>query len=64
VLEARQPHLRGGAREPLDRPEIVAKFRANAAFGGWSRRQSERLEAFCGDLLVRGDLAGLAEFRS
>ncbi|MGH6915127.1 MAG: MmgE/PrpD family protein, partial [Geminicoccales bacterium] len=64
VLKARQPHLRGGAREPLGRAEIAAKFRANVAFGGWSRVQSDRLEALCGDLLARGDLGELAAFRS
>ena len=63
MVEARQPHLRGGAREPLGREEIVAKFRANVAFGGWSDAQSERLEAFCGELLGRADPVELAAFR-
>jgi len=36
VVEERQPHLRGGAHEPLPRAAIEAKFAANAAFGGWS----------------------------
>jgi 2-methylcitrate dehydratase PrpD len=35
VIEERQPHLRGGAHEPLPRGAIEAKFLANAAFGGW-----------------------------
>jgi 2-methylcitrate dehydratase PrpD len=64
VRKARQPHLRGGAREPLGREEIAAKFRANVAFGGWSRAQSDRLEAFCSDLLERAELGELAAFRS
>ena len=63
VVEARQPHLRGGAREPLGREEIAAKFRANVAFGGFSRAQSERLEAFCGELLEQGEPVELAAFR-
>jgi 2-methylcitrate dehydratase PrpD len=63
VVEMRQPHLRGGAREPLGREEIVAKFRANVAFGGFSRAQGDRLEAFCGELLERDDPVGLAAFR-
>jgi 2-methylcitrate dehydratase PrpD len=42
VVEERQPHLRGGARERLSRSAIEAKFAANAAFGGWSRAQAER----------------------
>ena len=36
VLEERQPHIRGGAAEPLSRAEIQAKFRSNARHGGWS----------------------------
>ena len=42
-LEARQPHLRGGAHERLTRSELEAKFARNAAIGGWS---AERIEAF------------------
>jgi len=42
VVEERQPHLRGGAHEPLSRAAIEAKFFANAAFGGWTRGQAER----------------------
>src|SRR5579859_3270564 len=41
VVEERQPHLRGGAQEPLSRADIERKFHANAAFGGWSREQAE-----------------------
>ena len=36
VVEERQPHLRGGAHEPLPRADLEAKFRANVGFGGWS----------------------------
>jgi 2-methylcitrate dehydratase PrpD len=35
IIEERQPHLRGGAHEPLSAAAIEAKFFANAAFGGW-----------------------------
>jgi len=40
VIEERQPHLRGGASEPLSRPELEAKFAANARLGGWSEAQA------------------------
>jgi 2-methylcitrate dehydratase PrpD len=43
VVEERQPHIRGGAHEPLSREEIEEKFRGNAEFGGWSR---QRVDAF------------------
>ena len=42
VVEERQPHLRGGAHEPLSRAAIEAKFAANAAFGGWSAGQIDQ----------------------
>jgi len=36
VVEERQPHMRGGAHEPLTRADIEEKFALNAAHGGWS----------------------------
>ena len=35
VFEERQPHIRGGASEPLSRDELRNKFKSNAAYGGW-----------------------------
>ena len=35
VVEERQPHLRGGAHEPLSRDDIEEKFVLNARHGGW-----------------------------
>src|SRR5450631_997991 len=35
VIEERQPHLRGGAHEPLTRADIEEKFVLNARYGGW-----------------------------
>lgn len=55
VLEERQPHLRGGHREPLSRAEIEEKFRANCAYGRWPRERAERWLAF-----VRGAFDGKA----
>jgi 2-methylcitrate dehydratase PrpD len=40
LVEERQPHLRGGAHEPLPRAAVEAKFFANAAFGGWSEARA------------------------
>ena len=61
VVEERQPHLRGGASEPLSRAELEAKFAANARLGGWGEEQarSARLcsSARCG--VVRIDLRPL-----
>lgn len=41
VIEERQPHLRGGAQEPLTRQDIVDKFLLNARHGGWSRAEAD-----------------------
>ncbi len=35
VVEERQPHLRGGAHEPLTRRDIEEKFTLNTRHGGW-----------------------------
>ncbi len=40
VFEERQPHIRGGAHEPLTRAEIEAKFRGNCEHGGWPRERA------------------------
>jgi 2-methylcitrate dehydratase PrpD len=46
VIEERQPHLRGGAAEPLAQSEIEAKFCANCSHGGWTdSRSAAALEA-------------------
>jgi len=36
VVEERQPHMRGGAHEPLSRADIEEKFVLNARHGGWN----------------------------
>src|SRR5690606_40116875 len=43
VLREKQPHLRGGVKEPLSQEEIIAKFHANCAFGGMSVEHAETL---------------------
>ena len=35
MVEERQPHLRGGAHEPLSRNDIEEKFELNARHCGW-----------------------------
>jgi len=63
VVEVRQPHMRGGAREPLGADELAAKFRANAAFGGWPEARARALQDYCAGLFDAPDLRGLAAFR-
>jgi 2-methylcitrate dehydratase PrpD len=41
VIEERQPHLRGGAQEPLSRQDVTEKFALNTQHGGWTKAQSD-----------------------
>ncbi|MGH6672272.1 MAG: MmgE/PrpD family protein [Xanthobacteraceae bacterium] len=40
VVEERQPHMRGGAQEPLTRADIEQKFLLNVRHGGWSAERA------------------------
>ncbi len=62
VHEIRRGQMRGGARAPLSRADLVAKAKKNIAYGGWDEARAERLIAFCQGF---GDDTGpltLAEF--
>ena len=59
----RQPHMRGGKREPLSRDELVRKFHGNATYGGWRESDAQRLLDFCLGIAGHKDMAGLAQFR-
>jgi 2-methylcitrate dehydratase PrpD len=61
--EARQPYLCGGVREPLGHAKLLAKLRANGAYGGWSVSAIERLEAWCDHAHDLKDLSDLATLR-
>ncbi|MFZ0149517.1 MAG: MmgE/PrpD family protein [Xanthobacteraceae bacterium] len=41
VVEEHQPHMRGGAHEPLTRADIEEKFQLNARHGGWSEQRAK-----------------------
>jgi 2-methylcitrate dehydratase PrpD len=60
VIEERQPHMRGGAHEPLTRADIEEKFTLNAQHGGWEAERSKAALAFVRTLYDRPiDLAPL-----
>lgn len=62
TIEERQPHLRGGASEPLSRADIVEKFARNARYGGWEQAIIDAaLEAIGGLFDGRVDLAALRD---
>ena len=61
IHEMKQPHLRGGAREPLSDEELSEKFHANAAYGGVSRDYASQLENTCADLFNGSELQDLSK---
>ncbi|MFM2130758.1 MAG: hypothetical protein RL477_2304 [Pseudomonadota bacterium] len=63
VREECQPCLRGGARQPLARADIVKKFRANLAYGGMAAERAERLLALLEGLPALAELGTLSAFR-
>jgi 2-methylcitrate dehydratase PrpD len=61
-VEERQPHMRGGAKEPLTRADIEEKFRQNCAYGGWTAKRADEFLAFAkGAFDSRIDLAAFRE---
>src|SRR3954447_2686041 len=48
AIEERQPHMRGGAHEPLTRQDIDEKFVLNARHGGWSAERAMQVLALLG----------------
>jgi len=64
VVEAEQPHMRGGVREPMSDDELTAKFMANAAFGGWPESLARAYAEFVREMTSLADLSALARFRA
>src|SRR5262247_1966536 len=50
VIEERQPHMRGGAHEPLTRADIEEKFLLNARHGGWDGARAQSALALLREL--------------
>ena len=63
VIEERQPHLRGGAREPLSRADIAAKLMLNARYGGWTEAQATAAVAVAQRLFKTPGAADLRALR-
>ena len=64
VIEERQPHMRGGAHEPLTRTDIEEKFVLNARHGGWDAARATKalalLRALYGGKIDLSPLRGWA----
>jgi 2-methylcitrate dehydratase PrpD len=50
VVEERQPHMRGGAHEPLTRSDLEQKFLLNTRHGGWDEARAKAVLAQIGKL--------------
>jgi 2-methylcitrate dehydratase PrpD len=61
VIEERQPHMRGGAHEPLSRQDIEDKFMLNARHGGYDAARARAALQAAADLF--GGRIDLASFR-
>nr|WP_154324739.1 MmgE/PrpD family protein [Pantoea sp. 201603H] len=64
VHEWRQPHFRGGVKEPLTRDALIEKFRRNIAYGGLPSGYGEDLLQYCLNIARVEDVASLARFRT
>ena len=42
--EVNQPHMRGGARDPLSSQELRQKFADNLIYGDWTAAQAEQAD--------------------
>jgi 2-methylcitrate dehydratase PrpD len=63
VHELRQPHMRGGNRDPLSTAELEGKFLDNVRYGGWNLDLAEAARAWCRGMFVQPSMAGFARFR-
>ncbi len=62
--ELRQPHMRGGAREPLTDEDVRVKFLDNVVHGGVSPQVAPQLLRAAESLLDRARTPSLEEFRA
>jgi 2-methylcitrate dehydratase PrpD len=62
VVEFRQPHMRGGAQEPMSDAEFEAKFLANCRHGGWDAARAEGVLADAGRLFEAGRMVEMGAF--
>ena len=61
--EVNQPHMRGGARDPLSSQELRQKFADNLIYGGWTAAQAEQAGKWCDDVFGQSNMAGASGFR-
>lgn len=64
VVETRQPHMRGGAREPLSAAELQEKFADNLRYGGWNDTLVKAAGTWCEQVFELPSLADAKQFRA
>ncbi len=62
TLTANQPCLRGGRGAPMDDAELLRKFNANCAFGGWNDGTTAAFRSYIETLFEQPNLKGLRDF--
>lgn len=63
VVESRVPCLRGGARAPMSRDDLLIKARANLVFAGRDPAHAERLAAWADALMAGGGALSMDALR-
>jgi 2-methylcitrate dehydratase PrpD len=63
VLELHQPHMRGGAHEPLSPEALNAKFVDNAQYGGWNEPLAKAAQRWFAQAFSAATLEDAAQFR-
>ena len=62
AVELSQPHMRGGAHQPMPDAEFEAKFLANCVYGGWDAARAAGAYGELGALLTAGHAVRLDGF--
>jgi len=63
VEEIEQPHMRGGARDPLSSQELQAKFADNLVYGGWDVSQVQQAQRWCDGVFKQSSMEEAIRFR-
>jgi 2-methylcitrate dehydratase PrpD len=63
VHEIKQPHMRGGAHEPLSEEALNTKFLDNAKYGGWNEPLAHAAQAWFANAFDAASLEDVTRFR-
>jgi 2-methylcitrate dehydratase PrpD len=63
VLELHQPHMRGGAHEPLSPEALNTKFLDNATYGGWNEPLAQAAQRWFERAFSAATLEDATQFR-